>query len=188
MSVVHEVLPECIHRMCCHHIVKKLLQKFRVEGLKEIFWDAAKSTNMGKYQLAMEKLRAKSQEAFHYLSQIDVRSWFLYAMDFRVKVDHITSNFVESFNAWIGEERYKPPITMLEHIRTKIMDLLFSKNQINQNWPQLLPPDVLGRLKSLTRVSRYCEVIRGSRYEFEVSLNEKQVAVNLDLQICGCRA
>ena len=119
----------------------------------------------------MEKLRAESQEAFHYLSHIDVRSWSLHAKDFRVKVEHITSNFIESFNAWIGEERYKPPITMLKHILTKIMDLLFSKNQIAQNWPQLLPLDALGRLKSLTRVSRHCEVIRGNRYEFELSLN-----------------
>ena len=98
-------------------------------------------------------------------------------------VEHITNNFVESFNAWIGEERYKPPISMLEHIRTKIMDLLFSRGPLTQNWTQHLPPDVLGRLKSLTRVSRHCEVIRDSMYEFEVSLNGIQVAVNLDSQI-----
>ena len=180
MNAVHEVLPKSTHRMCCHHIVNNLLQKYRVEGLNEFFLDAAKSTNVGENQLAMAKLRAESKEAYRYLSQIDVRSWSLHAMDFRVKVEHITINFVESFNAWIGEERYKPPISMLEHIRTKIMDLLFSRGQLAINWTQHLPPNVLVSLKSLTRVLRHCEVIRVSMYEFEVSLNVKQVAVNLD--------
>ena len=59
----------------------------------------------------MEKIRLDSEKAYQYLTQIDVRYWSLHAMDYRVKVKHITSNFVESFNAWIGEERYKPPCT-----------------------------------------------------------------------------
>ena len=93
------------------------------------------------------------------MTYIDVRSWSLHAMDYRVKIEQITSNLVDSFNAWIGEERYKPPITVLEHTRTTVMDLLYSRGQVAKNWKHQLPPDVLGRIKSLTRVSRQCEVI-----------------------------
>ena len=45
-------------------------------------------------------------EAYEWLNLIEVRSWAFHAMDKNVKCEHITSNFVESFNAWIDEERY----------------------------------------------------------------------------------
>ena len=60
MNTVHEVLLECTHRMCYYYILKNLLQKYGVEGLKDIFWDVEKFINIGEYRLAMEKLKEKS--------------------------------------------------------------------------------------------------------------------------------
>ena len=79
---------------------------------------------------AICKIKKENQSAWEYLSLLEARNWAFHAMDPRVKCDHITSNFVESFNAWVGKERFKPPITMLEHIRSKIMALIFTRQQI----------------------------------------------------------
>ncbi|KAL5575748.1 hypothetical protein UlMin_017447 [Ulmus minor] len=124
-----EVLPECTHRMCCHHILQNWQKMYKVPGLKDMFWEAANATNVYEFRLAMDKIRAENEAAYGWLTQLETRSWALHAMDSRVKCEHITSNFVESWNAWIGEERYKPPITMLENIRSKIMDLIYNRGQ-----------------------------------------------------------
>ena len=97
---------------------------------------------------------------------METKSWALPAIDSRVKCEHITSNFVESWNAWVGHAQFKPPITMLETIRTQIMNLIYTRGQQAKVWEQHLTPDVLGRIKSISRVSRHAEVIRGFEYEF----------------------
>ena len=54
----------------------------------------------------MNKIREESADAFEWLNLMEVTSWAFHVMDKNVKCEHIISNFVESFNAWIDEEMY----------------------------------------------------------------------------------
>ena len=74
----------------------------------------------------MRKIKDANITAWQYLALIEPRNWALHAMDPRVKCDHI--NFIKSFNAWIGEDIFKPSITKLEHIKSKIMEMIFTRN------------------------------------------------------------
>ena len=163
--------------MCCHHILQNFQTRFKQIGLRDLFWEAARAANVFEYEAAMCKIKEENQSAWQYLSLLEARNWAFHAMDPRVKCDHITSNFVESFNAWVGKERFKPPITMLEHIRSKIMALIFTRQQIAARWEQPLTPDVYGRMRMLERKSRHAEVIRCHLYEFEVVLYDLRVGV-----------
>ena len=69
---------------------------------------------MHEFEFAMKKMRVAHRGAFAYLQLLEPTNWAFHAMDRRVKCEQITSNFVESFNAWISDERFKPPISMLE--------------------------------------------------------------------------
>ena len=109
-------------------------------------------------------------------------------MDPRVKCDHVTSNFVESFNSWVGEDRYKSPITMLESIRSKIMNLMYTRKQTVARWNQHLTPDVYAKVKYMTRVSRHAKVRRCQMYECKVDLNDVHVGLKLDEGKCNYNA
>lgn len=77
---------------------------------------------------------------------------------------------------------------MLELIRSKIMDLIFTRHQIANRWNGALTPDVVGRISVLNRVSRHAEVLRAGEYEFQVELNGIRVGVKLDTGKCDCGA
>ena len=108
----------------------------------------------------MRKIKVESVDAFNWLDQLEVKSWASHAMDPRVKCDHVTSNFVESFNAWMREDRFKLPITLLGSIRSKIMNLIYTRQQIAGRWNQYLTPNVSIRIRKLTTLSRHAEVRR----------------------------
>ena len=105
-----------------------------------------------------------------------------------MKCDHVTSYFVELVNSWVGEDRYKPPITMLETIMSKILNLIYTRQQTVGRWNQHLTPDVYAKVKHLTRVSRHAEVRRCQLYEFEVQISDLHVGVKLDQGKCDCNA
>ena len=77
---------------------------------------------------------------------------------------------------------------MLELIRSKIMDLIYTRLQVATRWKGVLTPDVHGRIAALNRVSRHASVVRGGLYEFQVELNGVRVGVQLDASRCDCRA
>ena len=174
--------------MYCHHTLQNFQTRFKQTGLKNLFWEVGKAPNASEYEVAMRKIKEEDVPAWQFLSLLETRNWAFHAMDSRVKRDHITSNFVESFNAWVGEERFRPPITMLEHIRSKIMALIFTRQQIAARWEQPLTPDVYGRMRMLERKSRHTKVIRCHLYEFEVVLYDLRVGVQLDNRRCDCNA
>ena len=105
VNAIQEVLPICSHRNCCHHILQNFQKKFRQTGLGDLFWEAAKAPNVQEFLTAMNKIRLENRAAFDWLTMLDSRSWAFHAMEVNVKCEHVTSNFVESFNAWINEER-----------------------------------------------------------------------------------
>ena len=136
----------------------------------------------------MRKIIVESIDAFNLLDQLEVKTWAFHAMDQRVKCDHVTSNCIESFNAWVGKGRFKLPITLLESIRSKIMNLIYTRQQIAGRWNQYLTLDVSARIRNLTRLSRHVEVRRSQEYEFKVELNDVHIEVKLDEGKCDCHA
>ena len=132
----------------------------------------------------MQRIRNTHLQAHAYLQLLEPASWAFHAMNSKVKCEHITSKFVESFNTWITDERFKPPISMSELIHSKIMELIYTRGQISSRWTQTLTPDVLGKIKLLNRVSQHAQMLRSCAYKFEVELNNQRVVVRLDDLYC----
>ena len=78
---------------------------------------------------------------------------------------------------------------MLEHIRRKILGLIYTRQHITARWDKELTPDVYGKLRLLERKSRHAEVVRCHMYKFEVTLFELRVlVVNINKRSCDCNA
>ena len=131
----------------------------------------------------IEKL---NKEAYNWLSAIEPKHWSRSKFDHRPKVEHVTNNFVESFNDWLDALRFKPPIALLEGIRVQHSDLMWTRNVTAERWNQRLTPKVLGRIKELRKKSRYAIARRVGTHEFQVDYDQATYPVKLDDKYCVC--
>lgn len=63
--------------------------------------------------------------------------------------EHITSNFVQSFNVWMEKFRFMPLVKMLEKLRVKLMESIWVRKVITERWSHPLTPKVCYRIKKL---------------------------------------
>ncbi|KAF4384814.1 hypothetical protein G4B88_000210 [Cannabis sativa] len=113
-------IPDVSQRFYCFHLEKNMVKKFGASELKVLFWAAAETTNFDNFKHIMDRIKAFNKEAHEWLSNIDFNHWCMSKFDTNVKVEHLTNNFVESFNDWIDEHRYKPPIELLDaHLKVQ---------------------------------------------------------------------
>ncbi|XP_028102732.1 uncharacterized protein LOC114301971 [Camellia sinensis] len=106
-SAMRQVIPQATHRRCCRHIFSNLKGKFPGLKIKRAFWAAAKAYNVKDFNIAMGQMLELSSEAHSWLSKFPVEIWARHTFDHRVKSEHVTSNMVEPFNNWIGQEKYQ---------------------------------------------------------------------------------
>ncbi|KAL7255743.1 hypothetical protein ACSBR1_009800 [Camellia fascicularis] len=99
-----EVMPEATHRRCCRHLFNNFKSKFPSLKLRGSFWAAARAYTQKDYNIAMRQIEEVSRPAYKWLNDLKPEVWARLTFDPRVKSDHITSNMVESFNNWIGND------------------------------------------------------------------------------------
>ncbi|KAL5538997.1 hypothetical protein UlMin_045779 [Ulmus minor] len=132
VQAVSDLLPNCSHRRCCQHVWKNMLGKFSDNGLRDLFWEAAKATTVAKFTQVMMTIRARNRAAAEWLELIDPKHWSFHAMDPNTKMEHITSNFV--------------------------MDLIYTRKVICERWTKTLPPRVFLKVQKLEKLSRHAVV------------------------------
>ncbi|KAL5743616.1 hypothetical protein ACOSQ2_026732 [Xanthoceras sorbifolium] len=94
-------------------------------NMNDKLWKAARVGNVVGFHEAMESIKKNSVEAYVWLKPVD--KWARHCFDPRIKSNHVTNNMSEYFNSWINDERDKPILTLLEHLRRKIMARLCEK-------------------------------------------------------------
>ncbi|KAL3527811.1 hypothetical protein ACH5RR_012467 [Cinchona calisaya] len=121
-------------RYCFMHIYNNF--KFTSLGLllRNYFWQVAKSFNEIGYNHAMESIKAINIEAWRYLMKIPKTNWARHAFGEAVKCGHVTNNFTESFNAWVGDLRGKPILTLVEGLRRKFMKNMHKRRENSDDY------------------------------------------------------
>ncbi|KAL0334140.1 UNVERIFIED_CONTAM: hypothetical protein Sangu_1570200 [Sesamum angustifolium] len=105
-----------------------------------------------------------------------------YAFPVDLKNDHITNNIAESFNAWIGEFRGKPIMTLLEGVRTKVMNMVHKRHVKGLKWTKEIMPNILKKANEQMEWSRHCNLHVASQTEFEVlDKNRDNIEVYIDI-------
>ena len=101
------------------------------------------------------------------------------------KVEHITSNFVESFNGWMEELSFMPPMKLLDELKVRLMESLWGRKVTADRWNHPLPLKVCYRIRKEEK-ARYALVRQIWQYEFEVELHDTRVGVKLENRFCDC--
>ena len=100
-----EMIPEAVGRHCCRHICSNFKSQFSGILLSSSFWKASKNYDSIGHNDAMASIKDININAWKYLDKIPRTTWCRHVFSTELKSDHVTNNFTESFNAWIGDLR-----------------------------------------------------------------------------------
>ncbi|KAL4346419.1 hypothetical protein GQ457_17G005010 [Hibiscus cannabinus] len=103
------------------------------------------------------------------------------------KCDVVDNNMAEAFNGWILEARCKPIITMLEEIRTMVMNRMNIKRTCAETWRTNISPKALQKLERNMENSTQCRLVWNGDGRFEVNHLGNQHTVDLKKWTCTCR-
>ncbi|XP_025617130.1 uncharacterized protein [Arachis hypogaea] len=96
-----DIFPRAFHRNCVLHIWKNFIKQFKDQQTKQLVWDCARCTTQIEFKAAMEKLKQISVPAWEYLDRFDPAAWSKAFFSPGPKVDNITNNMCEVWNAKI---------------------------------------------------------------------------------------
>ncbi|KAD5960286.1 hypothetical protein E3N88_11758 [Mikania micrantha] len=168
IEAVKDVFPYAEHRQCTRHIYANFKKKFCGLQFKNLFWTAANSTTKEQFEEIMKDLKTISEGAYAHLMERNPITWSRAFCEVGRACDAFENGMSESFNSRIRVARRKPIITMLEEIRTFVMNRIFLMAKKAENLEH--------------------EVIPSDNIIFEVRNEKDALVVNIDEQTCTCRS
>ncbi|XP_073353557.1 uncharacterized protein [Aegilops tauschii subsp. strangulata] len=121
-GLLNAVFPNCNQRFCLRHLYANFQNAgFRGEDLKKFMDNASYAYNEHKFNIAMNGLRAESEEAWEWLPAIPKKTWARHGFYTNCKTDLVVNNLSEVFNKYILDVRRKPIRTMCDGIKDKQM-------------------------------------------------------------------
>ncbi|PON83184.1 hypothetical protein TorRG33x02_210180 [Trema orientale] len=103
-----------------------------------------------------------------------------------IKVEQLTNNITASFNNWVDELRFMPLIALLDGIRIRHTDQMYTKKITADRWNGKLTSNVQNRINILLKKARGARVIQCGKYEFQVDSSTETCVVKLDEGTCIC--
>ncbi|XP_050215351.1 uncharacterized protein LOC126666448 [Mercurialis annua] len=145
----------------------------RREDLQKLWWRCAKSSNMPDFDKNMEAMRALTQKGAYFTTE--------------VKCGIVDNNLIEAFNGKIIEARTKNVISMLEYIRSLIMNTLDTNRDLASNWIGNFGNRIRKKLHDSKVQSEACEILWNGKDGFEIGHLGDTYIVNLKTRTCACR-
>ncbi|XP_062015494.1 uncharacterized protein LOC133732053 [Rosa rugosa] len=132
--------PNAEHRHCVRHLYNNFKAKHPGEGLKQLVWNAARSSTVVWFNKHMADLRELSEGAWSWFQDKNPAQWSRAYFKDESRCDLLLNNLCESFNAAILPARDKPILTMLEKIRMDMMVRQSNRRVACERWKDLVGP------------------------------------------------
>ncbi|GMJ12330.1 hypothetical protein HRI_004902200 [Hibiscus trionum] len=190
MESVAELFPHVDHRTCVRHLYNnfKLHEQHKGKALKDQLWRAARATYVREFEAAMETLKGLSSAGHTWLSGKDPTMWSKSHFSFKAKSDILLNNHCECFNKMIIEARDKPIITLVESIRSKLMQRIAKKRDEAEKLTGPLCPKIQKKLDNAFLLSQRCWPVRAGGAMYQVSCGpQDQHSINMQTETCSCR-
>ncbi|XP_024178615.2 uncharacterized protein LOC112184589 [Rosa chinensis] len=185
------VVPAARIIFCARYLWTNFSKLFPGKVMKDQMWKCAKATTLSYFQKEMEEMKSLVQDAYNWLTEPErppqhwSRAYFTTGSDY----DILINNMCESFNSFILESRGKPPLTMFEEIRWKLM----KRNQITRDKMEAYHGNICPKLRNILEKNKIKAAIDciatfngGDRAEVENIEGSKNV-VNHSVRTCNCR-
>lgn len=187
MNAIPIVFPDSEHRYCKRHLLQNMGNKgWRGEKYKGFVDAAIYATTVWDYDKAMEDLKKLNLKAWEWLIAIGKEHFSRHAFSPKAKSDLVVNNLSEVFNKYILDARDKPIVTMVEHIRRKVMVRLSLKRQGGDAAQWEITPIVAGKLEMEKNHARYCWCYQSNLTTWEVHCLDRSFAVDISARTCAC--
>ncbi|XP_015952913.1 uncharacterized protein LOC107477416 [Arachis duranensis] len=190
VPALQEVMPRVSHRFCVMHMWQNLNKGWKDKELKGALWQCARAMTDLEFNNAMAYVKRINVGAWEYLSSYEQSSWSKSGFSEWPKVDNVTNNNAESFNATIVGMRGKSILTMLEEMRFYIMRVMAQHKDALASYTGKLAPIQMSRLEKEKKEGNYWEaqwVGDDEHNIFEVRRHGHRVTVNTLERTCTCR-
>ncbi|XP_035829935.1 uncharacterized protein LOC110944388 [Helianthus annuus] len=184
---ITQVYPNVEHRECIRHLFSNFNKHFRGDLFTRNLWQAAKTYCVNEHDRLLNEITGANKDALTYLNENHNKIWSCCRFGETSKCNYVTNNISESFNAWIGEVRYKPVLKLLDSIREKIMVRFDKKMRLSKRWKGSLVPKTKTYLDKISKKLGAYKICKSGENRAEVKYEDKRWEVSLDERKCSCR-
>ncbi|XP_062021152.1 uncharacterized protein LOC133737652 [Rosa rugosa] len=187
---IAELFPGAEHRHCVRHLYNNFKAKHPGEGLKQLVWDAARSSTRVWFNKHMDEMKGLDDVAWTWFQDKSPEQWSRAYFRDDSRCDLLLNNLCESFNAAILPARGKPIITMLEKIRMDMMVRMANRRVAAQRWTDMVGPRIRKILEKVAERSSCYRAYHSGEFEFQITGGGEKGskhAVDQRLHICTCR-
>ncbi|KAL4311594.1 hypothetical protein GQ457_01G029640 [Hibiscus cannabinus] len=188
------VFPNCFHGYCLHQLTESLKKKFKgsltlevVRVLISEFHRAAYAPTTEGFKKCIETIKNISPEAYEWVLQTEPEHWSN-AFFKGTRYNHLKS-VAESFCDLVSDLPAMPITQVIETIRRKMMEFIYTRKMDSDQWSSRLTPSAEENLQRSLVDSRSLEVLLSpgtSCFKVRDTLDILNV-VSLENWECSCR-
>ncbi|KAJ8767921.1 hypothetical protein K2173_020861 [Erythroxylum novogranatense] len=191
-NALAEVFENCYHSYCLRRLTEKLNKDLKGQFSHEArrfmindFYSAAYAPRLEGFQRSVENIKGISPEAYDWVMHSEPEHW-ANAWFTGARYNHITSNFGQHFYSWVSEAHELPITQMIDVLRCKMMELIYTRRVESDQWITKLTPSNEVKLEKETSIARSLQVLISHGSTFEVR-GECVEIVDIDRCECSCK-
>lgn len=189
-----EIFQNCHHAYCLHHLTENLKNNLKGPFTQEVirvivtqFYDAAYAPTLEGFRKCTESIKNISPEAYEWVVQSEPEHW-ANAFFRGSRHNHLTSDIAESFYSWVSELPGLPIVQLIDTMRRKMMELIYTRRVESDLWSTRLTPSSEEKLQKESTRARSLEVLFSPGSTSEVRDDSDAIhVVNVDHWDCSCR-
>lgn len=191
-SLVNVYGGECFHAHCLRYVAEKLNNdlkgRFSHEARRLMVQDlytCAYAPKLEDFEQCSQDLKAISPEAYDWVINSEPHHW---ANVFFVgtRYNHMTSNFGQLVYNWVAEAVEFPITQMIDMLRGKLMELIYTRRVDSNRWTTTLTPSMEEKLRNEALKAQSFQVLPSESSIFEVH-GESVEIVDLSQWDCSCK-
>lgn len=189
---ISEIFEGSYHGYCLRYLTDQLVRDLKGQFSHEVkrlmiedLYAAAFAPRPEGFQRSIESIKSISLEAYNWIIQSEPQNW---ANSFfqGARYNHMTSNFGELFYSWASDAHELPITQMVDVIRGKIMELIYTRRANSDQWLTRLTPTMEEKLEKESLKVRPLQVLLNTGSIFEVR-GESIEVVDMDRWDCSCK-
>ncbi|KAK9287798.1 hypothetical protein L1049_016238 [Liquidambar formosana] len=189
---VAEIFDNGYHGYCLRCLAEKLNKDLKGQFSHEArrfmvndFYAAAYAPKLDAFERCTENIKGISLEAYNWVIQSEPSHW-ANAFFEGARYNHTTSNFGQAFYSWVSEAHELPITQMVDVLRGKMMESIYTRRVDSNQWVTRLTPSKEEKLQKETLVARSLQVLLSQGSTFEVR-GESVDTVDVDHWDCSCK-
>lgn len=189
---IADIFTGSYHAYCLRYLTEQFIRDLKGQFSHEVkrlmvedFYAAAYATTPESFQRSIESIKSISLEAYNWIVQSEPLNW-ANSYFHGARYNHMTSNFGELFYSWASDAHELPITQMVDVIRGKIMELIYTRRADSIQWLTRLTPSMEENLKKENHKVPPLQVLLSAGSTFEVRGDTIEM-VDIDHWDCSCK-